>query len=193
MKELSLNILDIVQNSIRAKADKISITVTESEISDIYEIIIEDNGTGIAPEILQNVTDAFVTTRAKRKMGMGLALLKYHAEMTGGNLVINSELGKGTIVKAVLSNKHIDRQPMGDITGVLVMLMASDDKINYIYHHVTDYGEYRFSSQETKEFLGVESLSDRILLEEIHNIIDNNLEEIKASGIDLKKCSDQNN
>lgn len=187
MKELSLNILDIVQNSIRAKADEISIMVTESVISDIYEIRIADNGTGIAQEILKNVTDAFVTTRTRRKMGLGLPLLKYHAELTGGTLVVNSEPGMGTVVKAVLSNKHIDRQPIGDITGVLVMLMASNENINYIYSHITDYGEYRFSSAETKVYLEVESLNDRILLQEIRCIIAANLKEIKASGIELKE------
>lgn len=187
MKELSLNILDIVQNSIRAKADEILIGITESISRDLYEIIIEDNGTGISAEILQIVTDPFVTTRTKRKMGLGLALLKYHAELTGGSLVISSKTGKGTIVKAVLSHKHIDRQPIGDIVSVLLMLIASNDNINYIYQHRTDYGEYRFSSLETIEYLEVESLNDRILLDELRYIIAANLKEIKASGIDLKE------
>lgn len=86
MKELSLNILDIVQNSIRAKADEISIEIKESATDDLYRITVKDNGTGISEEILENVTDAFVTTRTKRRMGLGLPLLKYHTELAEGGL-----------------------------------------------------------------------------------------------------------
>ena len=93
MKELSLNILDIVQNSIRAEANEISIMINESQSKDFYQIIIRDNGKGIPEDILRIVTDPFVTTRTKRRMGLGLSLLKYHAELTGGGLEINSMVG----------------------------------------------------------------------------------------------------
>jgi hypothetical protein len=187
MKELSLNILDIVQNSIRAKADEISVGINESADDDLYQIIISDNGIGIPGQILKNVTDPFVTTRTRRKMGLGLSLLKYHAELTGGGLAINSEEGKGTEVNATLSDKHIDRQPLGDIVGVLLILIASNEGINFIYHHKTEKGEYRFSSKETKEYLGVDKFDDRYLLEEIGCMIGENLKEIEASGLDLKE------
>jgi hypothetical protein len=185
MKELSLNILDIVQNSIRAKADEIGITIIESVSRDLYEIIITDNGTGIPDDILKKVTDPFVTTRTKRRMGMGLPLLKYHAELTGGNLKINSKTGNGTIITADFSYKHIDRQPLGDIIGVLLMLIASNKDINFTYIHKTDKGEYRFSSKETKEYLEIESLSERTLLNDIGGMICGNLKEIEASGFEV--------
>jgi hypothetical protein len=188
MKELSLNILDIVQNSIRAKADIISIEIRESVINDTYQIVIKDNGSGIPEEILKNVTDPFVTTRTKRRMGLGLPLLKYHAELTGGALKIDSETGKGTEIKADFSNSHIDRQPLGDITGVLVILLASNPEIDFIYRHITDKGEYTFSSKETKEFLEADTLNDRNLLKQIGSMISENLKEIEASGFDLKQC-----
>jgi len=187
MKELSLNILDIVQNSIRAKADEISIEIEESLNTDLYQIIITDNGTGIAKEILNNVTDPFVTTRTKRRMGLGLPLLKYHAELTGGGLAIKSKPGKGTEIKATFSFKHIDRQPLGDIIGVLEVLLASNPEISFTYRHKTDKGEYAFSSKETKEYLEVEDLTGRNLLQEIGCMISENLKEIEASGIDFKE------
>jgi hypothetical protein len=187
MKELSLNILDIVQNSIRAKANMISIEIIESVATDIYQIVIKDNGTGIPKEILKNVTDPFVTTRTKRRMGLGLPLLKYHAELTGGNMKIESETGKGTNISADFSKSHIDRQPLGDISGVLLILLASNPGIDFTYLHKTDDGEYRFSSKETKEYLEIETLNDRKLLEQIRNMIDENLKEIEASGIDFKE------
>jgi K+-sensing histidine kinase KdpD len=187
MKELSLNILDIVQNSIRAEANEISIMINESLSKDIYQIIIRDNGKGIPEKILRNVTDPFVTTRTKRRMGLGLSLLKYHAELTGGGLEINSIVGKGTEVKVNFSFRHIDRQPLGDIAGVLVILMASNKDINFIYDHKTENGEYRFSSMETKEFLEVEALAEMTLLEEIGWMIGENLKEIKVSGFELRE------
>jgi len=189
MKELSLNILDIVQNSIRAKANEISVELIESVVTDIYQIVIRDNGTGIPEEILKNVTDPFVTTRTKRRMGLGLPLLKYHAELTGGSLKIESETGKGTNIMADFSNSHIDRQPLGDISGVLMILLASDPGIDFTYIHKTDDGEYRFSAKETMEYLEIETLNDRNLLDLIGNMIDENLIKIEASGIDFKELN----
>ncbi|HNW56869.1 MAG TPA: ATP-binding protein [Bacteroidales bacterium] len=187
MITLSLNILDIVQNSIRAKADEISIEITESVSGNSYRIIITDNGTGIPPDILANVTDPFVTTRTKRKMGLGLSLLKYHAELAGGGLKIDSEPGKGTKVTADFILNHIDRQPLGDIVGTIIILVASNPEINFIYQHSTDKDEYRFSSKETKEFLEVETLYDKNLLDDIASMISENLKEIEASGITFKE------
>lgn len=187
MKSLSLNILDIVQNSVRAKADEITIEIIESELVDLYMIIITDNGTGIDEKILENVTDPFVTTRTKRKMGLGLPLLKYHAELASGNLNISSEKGKGTKVIARFSFSHIDRQPLGDIAGVLKILIACNPEINFIYRHVTDKGEYSFSVKETKECLEVETLAENNLLNDISGMISENLNEIEVSGLILKE------
>jgi hypothetical protein len=182
MKALSLNILDIVQNSIRAKANCISIDILESFNTDIYRISITDNGCGIPKEILESVTDPFTTTRTKRKMGLGLPLLKYHAELTGGGLKIDSHLVKGTTVTATFSNKHIDRQPLGDIVGVLIILIAANPGINFLYRHCTDSGDYSFSTSETKECLEVDSLNNRDLLEDIGCMIGENLKQIKVTG-----------
>lgn len=186
MKTLALNILDISQNSIRAMADEIYIGITESSEKDLYQIVIEDNGKGIPADILKNVADPFVTTRTRRRMGMGLALLKYHSELTGGNIEVISAEGKGTTVKVVMSFKHIDRQPLGDITGVIRILIAGNQKINFIYRHTTDAGEYRFSSEETRKYLEVERLYDAELLDCISSMINENLVEIKVSGLELK-------
>jgi DNA mismatch repair ATPase MutL len=186
MKTLALNILDIVQNSIRASADEITVSITESVKEDLFRIIIEDNGTGIPKEILKNVTDPFVTTRTRRRMGLGLSLLKYHAEITGGGIEIKSEEKSGTRVKAVFSNKHIDRQPLGDIAGVISILIASNPGIEFIYNHKTDSGIYSFSTKETKEFLETDELTCQALLQDIVDMINSNLTDINVSGLDIK-------
>jgi hypothetical protein len=186
MKTLALNILDIVQNSIRAKATEISIEIVESVRKDSYRITITDDGSGIPEDILEKVTDPFVTTRTRRRMGLGLPLLKYHAELTGGKLGISSENKKGTTITASFSNLHLDRQPLGDIAGVLMILIASNQGIEFLYKHSTDKGEYIFSSFETKQYLGVESLYERDLLKDLENIVFENLKEIEVSGLEFK-------
>ena len=187
MITLSLNILDIVQNSIRAKADEISIEVNESAQTDIFRITITDNGSGIPSEMLGKVTDPFVTSRTKRRMGLGLPLLKYHSEITGGSLKIDSEETKGTKVTALFSFSHIDRQPLGDIVGILKILIAANPDISFIYSHVTDKGEFRFSSEETKQYLEVETLNERGLIDDIGCMIGENLKEIDVSGCIFKE------
>lgn len=183
MKTLSLNILDIVQNSVRARADVISVEINESVAEDLYRIVITDNGAGISKEILKDVTDPFVTTRTKRRMGLGLALLKYHSELAGGEMRISSETGKGTQITSTFLFSHIDRQPLGDISGILTILIAANPQINFIYRHSTDKGEYMFSSKETKQYLEVETLSGSLLHEDIKSMINENLKELETSGL----------
>jgi len=119
-------------------------------------------------------------------MGLGLPLLKYHAEITGGNIEIRSEENRGTFVKADFSNRHIDRQPLGDIAGVIRLLVASNPGIEFQYSHNTDYGRYTFSTRETKEFLETEELTCQVLLQDIGDMIIENLTDINVSGLDIK-------
>ncbi len=178
MKELSLNILDIVQNSIRAKAKQINIAIEESELRNSMVIVINDDGTGMSPEMLSNVTDPYTTSRTKRKVGLGLPFLKQHAEQAGGTVTIDSLEGKGTRVHASFVLNHFDRQPLGDISGVIKLLIMANPAIEFIYEHSTDKGEYRIDTKEIKEVLEVKSLTDNDLMKDIQNMILENLENI---------------
>jgi Histidine kinase-, DNA gyrase B-, and HSP90-like ATPase len=186
MKVLSLNILDIIQNSLRAGAGLIGISINESAAKDIYLIEITDNGSGIPEDILRNVTDPFVTTRTTRNIGLGLPLLKQHAELAGGDLEIFSEKGKGTKVRAWFSYRNVDRQPLGDIVGVLIIAIAANPGIDFTYTHTTDKGEYKFSTAETREYLGISTLQDRYLLDDLASMIAANLMEIEVDGVIYK-------
>lgn len=177
MLTLALNILDIVQNSIRAGASEISTGIRESESEDIFEIIISDNGKGMSEELASRATDPFVTTRTTRKIGLGLPLLKYQANIAGGDLIIDSCEDEGTIVKVTFSLSHVDRQPLGDIAGVMTILMTANPEINFLYGHKTDSGEYRFSSKEIKDYLGIKDFHDSSLLSDLKEMINNNLRE----------------
>jgi len=183
MLTLALNILDIAQNSIRAKASEIFIGIKESKAEDLFEINIKDNGTGIPLEMLGRVTDPFVTTRTTRKTGLGLPLLKFQSNLTGGDLIINSAEGRGTSVKVTFSLSHVDRQPLGDIAGVMTILMTANPEINFLYGHKTDSGDYSISSKEIKDYLGIDNFRDSSLLADIKEMINQNLGDIGASDI----------
>lgn len=182
MLTLALNILDIVQNSIRAEASEIEIGVTESATGDIMEITVKDNGIGMPHDLLSRVTDPFVTTRNKRRIGLGIPLLKYHANLAGGDLMIDSREGYGTIVNVTLKLSHPDRQPLGDLTGMMTILMSSNPGIDFLYTHKTDRGKYRFSSKEVRQYLGIDHFSNFSLLTDIKEMLNNNLRDIGASG-----------
>ena len=111
MRELSLNVMDVAQNSVRAEASLVYITVEESDRDDFLKITISDNGCGMTDEQVQQVTDPFFTTRTTRKVGLGVPLFKMSAEQTGGSFIIQSEVGKGTETCAGYVKSHVDMTP----------------------------------------------------------------------------------
>lgn len=181
MTELSLNILDIVQNSVRAGAGRIEIGIRESIAADRLDLRIKDNGCGMTEEFLATVDDPFTTTRETRRFGLGLPLLKYHAEVTGGNIEIESKEGSGTEVSASFGLSHIDRQPLGDIAGVMIILISANPDIDFYYSHVTDTGIYNFSTEELKRELELDKISDYDLLKDVRDMIKENLTVICVS------------
>ncbi len=153
MRELSLNVLDIVQNSISAKATVIEIQLFEHISKDLLEINIFDNGKGMTDEQLKSVTDPFYTTRTTRKVGLGIPLFKMAAEMSGGNFKIDSEIGKGTKIYTSYIYSSIDRMPVGDINGTVAMLIQMNPDIDIIYTHSLNDKEYVLDTRDIREQL----------------------------------------
>ena len=119
MAEISLNILDVAENSVRAKAALIEITVSVNTKEDTLTVVIKDDGCGMTADQVKRAQDPFFTTRTTRIVGLGLPFFKQAAESTGGTFSIDSEKGIGTIVKAVFILSHIDRMPLGDISSTI--------------------------------------------------------------------------
>jgi hypothetical protein len=181
MKDLSLHILDIVHNSVRAKASRIKISIIEDSAADHYTLQITDNGKGIAPEMLQSVSDAYTTSRTSRKVGLGLALLRQNAEQAGGGFSITSQVDTGTQVEAWFGHSHLDRPPLGDIAGVLVQLFVAFPEIVFVFKHQTQGGEYVCDSGEIAESLDGTPLSQVDIRNFVIEMIDENLDEIGAN------------
>lgn len=154
MKELSLNILDIVQNSVSAGATLIQIDISDDAENDRLSILITDNGHGMKEEFLRRVADPFVTTRTTRKVGMGIPLFKMAAEETGGSFSIQSKEGEGTRVEAIFVRSHIDRMPLGDMASTMLSLIGSGDGIDFVYNHSFGDNSFSFSTAEARAVLG---------------------------------------
>ncbi|MGM0601856.1 MAG: ATP-binding protein [Bacillota bacterium] len=154
MRELSLHILDIIENSRQAGADYIELKIFEHPEQDRLRIFLRDNGSGIEEDKIKNITDPFVTSRTTREVGLGLSLFKEAAERCGGKFSISSEKGHGTEVNAEFSYTHIDRAPLGDIISTLTSFIAvNGDSIDLKYRHQFKNKEFCFDSRKIKEEL----------------------------------------
>lgn len=152
--EISLHILDIVQNSISARASAIEITVSIDSTSDTLAVVIKDNGCGMSDEELSKAVDPFYTTRTKRKNGFGVPFFKAASEMTGGSFEISSKKEKGTAVKAVFVLSSIDRIPLGNMTDTLISLIDTNCRIDFIYNYSVDERSFTLDTRQLKKILG---------------------------------------
>lgn len=160
MKELSLNILDIAQNSIHADASLVQILLDEDDES--LKLSIIDDGKGMSGEFLARVTDPFSTTRTTRKVGMGLPLLKLAAEQTGGYLSITSRERSehpedhGTEVTAFFYKTHLDFTPLGDVVSTMVSLVQGSPEVDFLFRHTFPDHTVELDTREIREVLGGE-------------------------------------
>lgn len=160
MREISLHILDIAQNSITAGASLVTISITEDSEKNLFSVLIEDNGKGMDDELLKKVIDPFTTSRTTRKVGLGIPLFKLAAESTGGSFKIESEPGQGTKVYADFVLNSIDRQPLGDIAGTMLGLFSSYESIDFLYRHKVEDKVFEADTREFKKILGGISFSE---------------------------------
>ncbi|MBR2406553.1 MAG: sensor histidine kinase [Clostridia bacterium] len=176
MRELSLNVLDIAQNSIVANATLVTVTVTEAE--GMLTIAIGDNGCGMTAEQLERIRDPFYTTRTTRRVGMGIPLFRMAAEMAGGTLTIHSEVGVGTTVTASFQLGHIDRMPLGDIVGTMETLIQLNPTIDFLYRHTVNGKSFELDTRSLREVLGDVPLSEPDILEWINGSLTEGIQEL---------------
>lgn len=179
MQELSLNILDIAENSIKAGAPLITIEVEYSEALDRLRIAITDNGCGMSPEQVKKVTDPFFTSRTTRRVGMGLPLFQMAAEMAGGSITVESTLGKGTRVEGVFQMFHIDRLPMGDLAATLSALIGMNPERDFVLQFTYNDKSFRVDTHDYRAILGVEvSLAEPEVLQFVREQVRDGIAEV---------------
>lgn len=171
MKDISLHLMDIAQNSIAAGADRIKICIrTQGQpVKLVFEV--KDNGKGMDAEFLKKAADPFKTSRTTRNVGLGLPLLKQSAELAGGELVINSEPLKGTTLEAFFVIGHIDRIPLGDIPETVKMLVMATPDISWLFEFSSGSNSVELDTDEIKKELGDVPITHTNVLDWIQNTI----------------------
>ncbi len=160
MKEFSMHILDIVQNSVRAKATEVTVVLIEDVNNNIFSFSVLDNGCGMSEEMLANIRDPFTTSRTTRKVGLGIPMLEQTCEMCGGGLELTSELGVGTKLKASMQYDNIDRPPLGEFESSIQIMVIGNPEIDFKFIYRYNENEYELDMKEVKEVLDGVSLSD---------------------------------
>ena len=180
MRELSLHILDIVENGITAGGDCIWIEVDEARKKDQLKIVIRDNGRGIPIEKLDRINDPFITSRTTRRVGLGLSLLSAATERCDGTLRVDTQPGKGTEVEATFRYNHIDRAPMGDIAATITTLIIGNPGIDFVYSHRIDGNDFSLDTRELRKEVVDLSLSDPVTIHHLAETIRSSLKELKS-------------
>jgi len=181
LKEISLHILDIAENSVNAGADRITIEVIENIKKDILIIRIADNGKGMNKEILEIISDPFVTTRKTRRVGLGIPFFKAAADACNGSLSIQSALGKGTTVTVQFQHSHIDRMPMGDIENTLTNLLIGYPEIDWIFKYEVNKEQFHLDAEEIKTILGDVPLSEPSVINFVRKQINEGIGNIRIT------------
>ncbi|MDD5532468.1 MAG: ATP-binding protein [Syntrophales bacterium] len=181
MIELSLHILDIVENSTRAGAGLVTIRISEDRAGDRFRIEIEDDGEGMDDETARQALDPFFTTKTVRRFGLGLPMLRHAAERAEGGLEVKTLKGKETKVNAEFRLSHIDRQPLGDIAATIAAVIAGNPRTDFIYRHESGSGIYVMDTREVRRRIGDVPIDNPKILNWIKSDIESGLEGI---GID---------
>jgi hypothetical protein len=186
MREISLHLLDIAENSVSAGASNIEVRVLINDDRDILEAVIVDNGKGMSAETVAQVIDPFFTSRTTRKVGLGIPLLKAAAEACDGGLIVQSSPGIGTKIDVHFRYSHIDRMPLGDLSSTFVSLLVAYPDINWLFEYTSTSSNqgptsrtFAFDNQSFKEALAGCPYSEPMVLEYIRELFENGIQEVE--------------
>ena len=183
MRELSLHLLDIAENSVAANASQVKIIVIEDSKTDLLQMSVEDNGKGMDAEMVARVIDPFVTSRTTRKVGLGIPLLKEAAEACNGFLKITSQVGVGTLVFVQFQLSHIDRMPLGNLADTFFQLLTTNPSIHWIFEYRVNEKTFEFDDAPVKAELGDIPMTEPSILSYLHETIVTGIHELQVQSI----------
>ena len=175
MPEISLNILDVAQNSVTAGSTLIRISISADTAADRLTVQIADNGCGMTEEQVRNVTDPFFTSRVTRKVGLGIPFFKMAAEMTGGSFLIESQVGEGTTTTAVFRLSSINRMPLGNMSDTMTALIGPNPDLDFLLTMEQDGCGFQMDTRQFREILGDIPLSEPQILNYIESYVQENI------------------
>lgn len=182
MKELSLHILDIVQNSIAAEASLVTVNIVEDLTTDKFVIEVIDNGCGMDSELAKKIKDPFITGRKTRKVGLGVPLLYEACTRCEGDLNIQSVKGKGTRVIASFKHSHIDRAPLGNIIDTILTIIMANPELDLVYKHTKNGRDICFDTREIKEALGEVPINEPQVISWIRGFLEESFNSISGGA-----------
>lgn len=186
-----MHVLDIIQNSIAAQASLIEISIDENIQKDRLDILIRDNGTGMSEEQIKKSFDPFYTSRKTRRIGLGIPLCRSAALMTGGSFKIESRVSAGTCVYAGFGYSHIDRQPIGDIAGVMTAVIICNPDIDFIYTHQVGDRLFNADTRKIKNFLsGAEPAADIQTHKQLKNFFEKGISKLYGGTLEMKSLEE---
>ena len=136
MQDISLHILDIVENSFAAGCTRIRIGILEDIPHDRLVVEIEDNGNGMDGDTLKLARDPFFTSKSGKKVGLGIPLLAQASREGGGTFAIESKKNEGTSIQATFVLSHPDTKPLGDVEGTVRMMQLTHPDIDFDYNYI---------------------------------------------------------
>ena len=171
-----MHILDIVENSIRANATLVHISITEDIPNNNLILVIKDNGSGISAEQHSLALDPFYSTKKSRGIGLGLPLLQQAAQEAGGRLSMQSDKQSGTTITASFIRDHIDRKPLGNIEETLIALISSKgEEMDFVYTHQIGNQIFEFDTREIKLQLENIAITNPEIISYLKSVISDNL------------------
>jgi anti-sigma regulatory factor (Ser/Thr protein kinase) len=180
VRELTLHLLDIAENSISAGAKNIKVQIEENSEKDLLKLSVSDDGRGMSEETVKKVIDPFVTSRTTRKVGLGIPLLKEAAEACNGFFELTSTLGKGTDLCVQFQRSHIDRMPLGDVSTTFQNLFFSNPLVHWMFEYRIDENEFVFDDQEIKDALQGVSITEPEVIRVIRNMFEKGVNSLKV-------------
>lgn len=187
MKELSLNILDVAENSVKAGATLTQILLTERD--GVLKLEFIDDGCGMSEDVVRSVIDPFYTTRTTRKVGMGIPLLKLACEQTDGSLSISSvtqeddPINHGTHVTATFNTDHIDFTPLGDVSASVLTLIQGHPDTDFLFRHECDGGVVELDTRSLREVLEDVPLNSYDVMQWIEGYLQEQYEALSEDGV----------
>ncbi|MHB1004328.1 MAG: ATP-binding protein [Chloroflexota bacterium] len=189
MRELSMHVLDLLQNAVEAGATEIRLSLDEDSREDRLTIRVADNGRGMAPETLCEVTDPFYTSRRTRRVGLGLPLLAAAAERCNGSLKVASALAVGTTVTATFQLSNIDRAPLGDMASTLLSVMLQQSPVALSYHHRVNEREFEFATPALAAALGEVPFSHPAVIRWLREFLAEGFADLYGGGADAQSAN----
>jgi anti-sigma regulatory factor (Ser/Thr protein kinase) len=183
LPEISLNVMDIAQNSVRAQASLITIEIEIDTKEGTLRLVMDDNGYGMSEEETEKVTDPFFTSRTTRKVGLGVPFVKQAAEITGGSFSIESEEKVGTKLCAIFNKASIDCMPLGDICSTIYLLVISYEKIDFLYRYTVDDRSFTLDTRQMRDICGGIPFSNPDISEFIKSYLTENTDEVNQGQV----------